>query len=137
MTVCQGFWIALFVYINVFFLRDFFHRHSQFTGQQVKGVDHLCSSLPLPSSREDSDISLQPCMWDDNHVFLIVRIFKLVTTTQLPDEIYHLLELTLIYWCRNVNVNTCLLDDLILDFVTAILIKGTGGSELASTIALV
>ena len=43
--------------IFVFFsIRVFFHRHSQFTGQQGKGGDHLYSSLPLPPAHEHSDI---------------------------------------------------------------------------------
>ena len=81
----------VFIYL-FFFCQDFFHRYWRIKGQQEKGVDHLYSPLPLPSVHEHSDIYLQLCMWDVNHVFLIT---PLVINKLLLNENYHLGELIL------------------------------------------
>ena len=75
------------------------------------------STLPLPPAHEHSDISLQLCMWDDYHVFLIAT---LVFTRLLLDEIFHLIELPfdwLIDWLIDDRIFAFLLDELILGII--------------------
>ena len=101
----------------IFFVyQGFLHKHIRFTRQQGKGEDHLFSTLPLPPAYEQWDIYLQLCMWDDYHIFLIAT---LVFTRLLLDEIYHLIELPF-EWLIDDAMFVCLLDELILGFVTAI-----------------
>ena len=66
------------------------------------------------------------------HIFLITR---LAFSRLLLDEIYHLIELTILsidWWC-----NVCLLDNLILDFCYSNLKQESSGFELASIITVV
>ena len=86
------------------------------------------STLSLPPA---SDIYLQPCMWDDYHIFLIA---PLVFTRLLLDEIYQKNTIWLIDDVMLVFV--CLLDDLILVFCYNNLTRENGRLELASTITL-
>ena len=68
------------------------------------------STLALPTAHKHWDIYLQPCMWDDYHVFLFAT---LVFTRLLLDEIYHLIELPfdwLIDWWCNVRLFTWWID---------------------------
>ena len=68
------------------------------------------------SAHRHSNIYLQLCMEDDYQVFLIA---SLVTTRQLLDENYYLFKLPFDWLMMWWNVNLCLLDYLILDFVVA------------------
>ena len=61
----------LYIYIYIFSIRAFFHRHWQFIGQQGKGGHIFYSTLRIPLTHEHSDICLQLCMWYDYYVFLI------------------------------------------------------------------
>ena len=99
--------------------------------QQGKGRGPSYSTLPLPPALEHSDI-LQLCMWDDYHIFLIAI---LVFTRLLLDDIYHLIELLLDWWC---NFGFCLFACWInFRFCYSYMTWETGGLELASTIILV
>ena len=111
--------------------RVFFHRHWKLTGQQLKGVDHLYSTLPLPPVHGHSDTYLQLCMWDDYHIFLIT---PLVFNRLLLDEIYHLIGLLL---SDVMLISDCLLEDLIVRFCYSNMRLETGRLKLASTITLV
>ena len=72
-------------------------------------------TLPLSPAHEHSDIYLQLCMWDDNHIFLIAR---LVFTRLLLDEIYHLDYRVTIWLIDDVTlVFVCLRNDSILAFI--------------------
>ena len=75
-------------------------------------------TLPLPPAHRHWDFYLQLCKWDDYHVLLIA---PLVFTTLLRFITFALLNYHLIDWWCNVNFFTCLLDDLILGFWTALL----------------
>ena len=112
-------WIAdkeLFL-INIFiFYHGFLHRPDDSQDSRGREGTIFYSTLPLPPAHEHSDIYLQLCMWDDYHVFLIAT---LVFTRLLLDEIYHLIEL-LFRWLIDDAMFVCLLDELILGFVTAI-----------------
>ena len=70
------------------------------------------STLPFRPAHEHSYGSLQLCMWDVYHTFLIAT---LVYTRLLLDETYHLIELPF-DWLMMKLVFACLLDDLILGF---------------------
>ena len=61
----------IYIYIYIFSIRAFFHRHWQFIGQQGKGGHIFYSTLRIPLTHEHSDICLQLCMWYDYYVFLI------------------------------------------------------------------
>ena len=74
------------------------------------------STLPLPPAHEHWDGCLQLCMWDNYDVFLIAT---LVFTRLLLDEIYHRIELPFELLIDDA-VFVCLLDELILGFVTVI-----------------
>ena len=71
------------------------------------------STLPLPPAYEHSDIYLQLCMWDDNHIFLIAT---LVFTRLLLHEIFPPYRIT-IWLIDDVKfILVCFRDDLILGF---------------------
>ena len=57
------------------------------------------STLSLPAVHEYSGIYLQPCTWDDYHIFLIVSF---VFTRLLLDEIYHFIKLAF-DWLMNLH----------------------------------
>ena len=87
-----------FIYLKkcVLRMRFFFLSGSSFTdtdnSQDSRGKEGtiFCSTLPLPSAHEHSDIYLQLWAWDNYHIFLIAT---LVFTKLLLDETYHLIEL--------------------------------------------
>ena len=93
----------------------------RFTEQEGKRVEHLYSSLPLPPTHKQSLIYLQPCMCYEYHIFLIELhiITRLLLSTFLNYQLIH-------WWW---TVTFYLLDDLILDFITATLAKVSNGFE--------
>ena len=97
---------------HFFSIRVFFPDPDDSQDNRTREGTIVYSTLPLPSALEHSDIYLQLCMWDDYHIFLIVR---LVFIRRLLDEIYHLIELPL-DWLINDAVFVCLIDELILSF---------------------
>ena len=100
-----------FLFIRVFFTNTYDSQDSRGSERTI-----FFSTLPLPPAYEQWDIYLQLCMWDDYHIYLIAT---LVFTRLLPDEIYHLIELPF-EWLIDDARFVCLLDELILGFVTAI-----------------
>ena len=108
--------LVLRPYNLFFFYQGVLHRHWRFTGQQGKGGDHLLF-LSTTSTRSWTLRHLF-AIWrkDDYHVFLIAT---LVFSRLLLDEIYHLIEL-LFDWLIDDAMFVCLLEELILRFVTTI-----------------
>ena len=96
--------------------RIYIYIYQGFLSQMLTIYSIFYSTLPLPLAHEHSDIYLQLCMWGDYHVFLIAT---LVFTRLLLDEIYHLIEL-LFDWLIDDAMFVCLLEELILRFVTTI-----------------
>ena len=86
----QTFMLNEYTWFKFYFIRVFFYRHYQFTGEQGKGEGHLNSSLPLTPTHKLSDIYLQLWKWDDHHIFLVTPV---VITRLLLDEIYPLREI--------------------------------------------
>ena len=80
-------WLVKFssLWIDNFFLFGFLSQALTIQRTAREGRGHLCSSLPIPSSREQSDIYLQLWIWNDQLVFLIVLH---VVTRLLLNEIY-------------------------------------------------
>ena len=91
------------------------------------------STLPFRPAHEHSYGSLQLCMWDVYHTFLIAT---LVYTRLLLDETYHLIELPFDWFIDDARF-VCLLDELVLGFCYRDLTWETSGFEFASTITLV
>ena len=117
----------------VFFNQGFLHRHSRFTGEQGKVVDHLLFR---------STTSTRSRTFRHLFVTLHVRwlslflIATLVFTRLLLDEIYHLIELPF-EWLNDDAMFVCLLDELILGFCYSDLTLEIGGFELALAITIV
>ena len=94
--------VLFLFFIIIFFFQSFISRTqtTHRTAGEGKGSSFIplyCFQLPL--ANENSDIYLQLCKWDDNHMFLIA---PLVFTRLLFDEIYHLIKLLsdlLMMWC--------------------------------------
>ena len=103
-----------FLFRYSFFLSGFsFTNTEDSQGSRGRERSIFCSTLPLPPAREQSDIYLQLCMWDEYHIFLIAT---LVFTRLLLDEILTPYWIT-IWLIDDVKfVLVCLLDDLILGF---------------------
>ena len=100
--------------------RVFFHRHWRFNGQQGKGGNHLYSFLTLPPGHEHSEFSN---FYVRIYLYVtIVSLIALLIITRLlpwwglPPWTIHLID----WWCWRRNVNFSLLDNLTLDFDTAI-----------------
>ena len=117
---------------SFFPIRIFFHRHWKFIGQQVKGRDHLLFQSTTSTCSQTLKTFICNLGCEMTHIFLITR---LAFPRLLLDEIYHLIELTILsidWWC-----NVCLLDNLILDFCYSNLKQESSGFELVSIITLV
>ena len=98
----------------------------------VNAVEHLCFTLPLPSTHKHSEIYLQLWIRDEYHILLIT---SLLTTRFLLDEIHALLKYHLIDWWWNVKL---FLFTWLINY--RFLLKQfdeTSGFELASNITLV
>ena len=107
----QLFLIKFFFSIKVF-LTD--THDSQDSGGREETTFYF--TLPLPRAHEHWDIYLRLCMWDDYHIFLIA---PLVFTRLLLYGIFHFIELPF-GWLIDDPMFVCVLDELILGFVTAI-----------------
>ena len=111
--IWQNFYEQLFFSISIFF-----HRHWQFKGQQRKGGGHLLfhSTTSTCSQTLRSLFATLQVRW-------LSCTFNRTACIYQTSEIYHLylLNYHLIDWWCNVNFFTCLLDDLILGFWTALL----------------
>ena len=79
-------WLVKFssLWIDNFFLFGFLSQALTIQRTAREGRGHLRSSLPIPPSREQSDIYLQLWIWNDQLVFLIVLH---VVTRLLLNEI--------------------------------------------------
>ena len=115
---------STFAFPSFFSIRVFFTDTDDSQGSRGREGTIFYFTLPLPPVHEHWDIYLQPCMWDDHHVFLITT---LVFTRLLLDETYHLIKLPF-EWLIVDAMIVCLLVELILGF---------SYSDLASTITLV
>ena len=107
---------------NFFSIRVFFRRHWRFTGEQEKGGDHLYSTISFPPAHKHSEVYLQLCKWDDYRVFLITPLrftfifnYRTATRWDLPSQ-------KIITWLIGDGILSfvCLLDDVILVFITSI-----------------
>ena len=86
---------------NFFFLSGFSFTVTD-DSQDSKGRDGTIfySTLPLPPAYERSDISMQLCMWDEYHIFLITSLEYI---RLLLDEISQFIKLPFDW----LNVNFC------------------------------
>ena len=98
--------------IHVFFYQGFLSQSLMIYGVAVEGKEGTIgkgpySSLPLPPAHEHSD-TFYSFAYEMYHVFLITPLVISCHLTTLGN--YHLIDCS---W----NVNVCLFDDFILDFV--------------------
>ena len=123
----------MYIYIFIYIISVFFHRHWRFIRRQGKRGDYLSFRSATSTRYEHWDIYLQLRMWGDYHTFLIAT---LVFTRLLLDEIYHLIELPFIAWLM-MQCLFGLLEEFILRFCHSDFTWGNGGFELTLTITLV
>ena len=122
---CYFVWQAFYVYLLIFSIRAFFHRHWWFTGQQGKGGDHLL----FHSTTSTCSRTLRH-LFATLHVTWISHIFNrnaCVYQTQWNLSLYRMTISLINWWC-----NVCLFTWWIISrfFCYSDFTWDTGGFEL-------